>query len=74
MKTIELKTGDIVTINYGAMHGSADYTVTSVRKLGGGPLGGAVAELESDDGEFDSLFSDSTERGIGWTLKARADR
>jgi hypothetical protein len=71
MKTSELKPGDIVTINYGAMHGTEDATVTAVRDLDGN----TVAEVEKgDDREFDSLWSDSTERGIGWTLKARATR
>lgn len=77
MKTIELKTGDTVTINYGAMHGSTDYTVTHVRTFGGGPRGSATAELVDEDGETYSIFSDSTENptAIGWRLKSfSADR
>jgi len=77
MKTIELKTGDTVTINYGAMHGSTDYTVKHVRTFGGGPRGSATAELQSDDGETTSITSDSTETptAIGWRLKSfSADR
>lgn len=70
MKTKELKPGDILTINYGAMHGSEDAVVTAVRQVGEH----TVAEVEKgDDHEFDSLWSDSVEgAAIGWRLKARA--
>lgn len=69
MKTSELKPGDIVTINYGPLNGSEDATVTAVREVGDRH----VAEIEKcDGGEFDSLWSDSTETptAIGWRLRS----
>jgi len=69
MKPSELKIGDTVTINYGAMHGSEDATVTRVGEFGGK----SFAEIEKgDEREFDALWSDSTESptAIGWRLKS----
>lgn len=77
MKATELKKGDKVEVNFGAMHGKADATVTG--KVNVSKFGDSVEILYDADsvdavaGKTDTLTNDSTERGIGWKLLKRAN-
>lgn len=76
MQASELRNGDRVQLNFGAMFPKSDATVTGIKK--GAFFNSAEIIYDADAseevaGKKDTLTADSTERGIGWKLLKRAN-